>query len=185
MSLVADLSRARSEEDVKVAYIKALGLQDYFMGLVDIQTDKVWFVWMLFAGSNLTAGADGLRWDDRDWSLVNHFIPFTESQVGAGGRFESDFMVRYMAGKAFSPDAQAVLDAGRALWTRYHATSFPRKIRDEFKLNRPDAGWYQVRRALKAYGDVELTDFGPFEAAYAALTAKLRPQVYEYGFLPG
>lgn len=142
-------------------------------------------VWMLFNGSNLTAGADGLRWDDRDWSLVNHFIPFTEGEVGARGRFESDFMVRYMAGMAFSAEARGVLDAGRALWTRYHSLSFPRAIRDEFKLNRPDAGWYQVRRALKAYGDTELTDFAPFEAAYGALGAKLRPLVFELGFLPG
>ena len=141
-------------------------------------------VWMLFNGSNLTAGADGLHWNDRDWSLVNHFIPFTEGEVGATGRFESDFMVRYMNGMAFSAEAQAVLDEGRKLWTRFHATQFPRKIRDEYKLNRPDAGWYQIRRALEAYGDTELTDFDPFKAAYAALSAKLRPMVFELGFLP-
>ena len=139
---------------------------------------------MLFNGSNLTAGADGLRWNDRDWSLVNHFIPFTETEVDAKGRFESDFMVRYMKNLTFSGEAQAVLDEGRKLWTRFHATDFPRRIRDELKLGRPDAGWYQIRRALQAYGDTELTDFDPFNAAYAALTAKLRPMVYELGFLP-
>ena len=42
-------------------------------------------VWMLFAGKNLTAGADGLRWNDRDWSLVNHFIPFTEVRSARPG----------------------------------------------------------------------------------------------------
>lgn len=139
---------------------------------------------MLFSGSNLSAGADGLHWNERDWSLVNHFIPFTEGGVGANGRFESDFMARHIAGMAFSPEAQAVLDEGRKLWRRFHATQFPRKIRDELKLGRPDAGWYQIRRALEAYGDTELTDFDPFKTAYAALTAKLRPQVYELGFLP-
>lgn len=141
-------------------------------------------VWMLFNGSNLTAGADGLRWNDRDWSLTNHFIPFTEAEVGAKARFESDFMVRYMADKSFSPEAQAVLDEGRKLFRRFHATSFPNKIRQEYKLNRADAGWYQVRRALEAYGDTQLTDFDPFKQAYAALTEKLRPMVYELGFLP-
>jgi hypothetical protein len=141
-------------------------------------------VWMLFAGKNLTAGADGLRWNDRDWSLVNHFIPFTEAEVGAKARFESDFMVRYMAGMAFSPEAQAVLEEGRKLWTRFHAISFPHKIRDELKLNRADAGWYQIRKALEQYGDTELTDFDPFKSAYAALSAKLRPLVFKYGFLP-
>lgn len=141
-------------------------------------------VWMLFNGSNLTAGADGLRWDGRDWSLVNHFIPFSEAEVGAKARFESDFMVRYMAGMAFSPEAQTVLDEGRKLWTRFHATQFPNRIREEYKLNRADAGWYQVRRALEAYGDIALTDFDPFKAAYATLGNKLRPDVYELGFLP-
>jgi len=141
-------------------------------------------VWMLFAGKNLTAGADGLRWNDRDWSLTNHFIPYTEAEVGAKARFESDFMVRYMADKTFSPEAKAVLDEGRKLFRRFHATSFPNKIRQEYKLNRADAGWYQVRRALEAYGDTQLTDFDPFKQAYAALTEKLRPMVYELGFLP-
>jgi hypothetical protein len=141
-------------------------------------------VWMLFSNSNLTAGADGLRWNDRDWSLVNHFIPFTEVEVGAKARFESDFLVRYMAGIAISPEAQAVLDEGRKLWTRFHAIDFPHKIREELKLNRADAGWYQIRKALEQYGDTELTDFDSFKSAYAALGNKLRPMVFELGFLP-
>ena len=141
-------------------------------------------VWMLFNGSNLAVGADGLRWNDRDWSLTNHFIPYTEAEVGAQARFESDFMVRYMAGMAFSPEARAVLDEGRKLFRRFHETSFPNKIRQEYKLGRADAGWYQVRRALEAFGDNELTDFDPFKMAYTTLTEKLRPMVYELGFLP-
>jgi hypothetical protein len=141
-------------------------------------------VWMLFNGSNLTAGADGLHWNDRDWSLVNHFVPFTEAEVGAKGKFGSDFIVQYMKGMTFSPEAQAVLDEGKKLWQRFHATQFPRKIREEYKLGRPDAGWYQIRRALEAYGDTELTDFDPFKAAYKVLGDKLRPQVFELGFLP-
>ena len=141
-------------------------------------------IWMLFNGSNLTAGADGLRWNDRDWSLVNHFIPFTEAEVGAKARFESDLLLRYIAGMAFSPKAQAVLDEGRKLWTRFHAIDFPHKIRDELKLNRADAGWYQIRKALEQYGDTELTDFDSFKTAYAALGNSLRPMVFELGFLP-
>ena len=141
-------------------------------------------VWMLFNSSNLTAGADGLRWNDGDWSVTNHFIPFTEAEVGAKARFESDFMVQYMKGIKFSPEAETVLNEGRKLWQRFHATQFPNKIRQEYKLNRADAGWYQVRRALEAYGDTELTDFDPFKAAYADLSEKLRPQVFDLGFLP-
>jgi hypothetical protein len=140
-------------------------------------------MWMLFNGSNLSAGADGLEWNGRRWPLINHFVPYTEQEVGASGRFESDFMSDYVKTLTLSKEARAVLDEGRKLWKRYHATQFEKKIRDEFKLNRPDAGWYQIRRALEANVDNEAVDFEPFKEAYSALSAKLRPQVFEYGFL--
>ncbi len=143
-------------------------------------------IWMLFNGSNLTAGADGLEWNGKTWSLVNHFIPFTEAEVGAPDRFESDFMVQYLADKPLSAEAQAVLDPGRTLWQAYFAYTDARTVRDEYKLNRPDVGWYansqraqstQFQRRHRACG------LGPFESAYQALTEKLQPQVFSLGFL--
>jgi hypothetical protein len=141
-------------------------------------------IWMLFAGKNLTAGADGLVWNDRTWSLTNHFIPFSETEVSAQGRFESDFMSKYIKGMAFTPEAQAVLDEGRALWTRFHTSTFSRKIRDEFRLGRPDAGWYQIRNALDANNENDPVNFSAFKSVYAALGDKLRPLVFKLGFLP-
>ena len=43
MSLYEKLQKASSEEDVKDAYIKALGLKAYQKNLIDIQTDEIWF----------------------------------------------------------------------------------------------------------------------------------------------
>lgn len=143
-------------------------------------------VYMLFNGSNLTASANGLEWNGRQWNIVNHFIPFTETEVGAPNRFESDFMVRYMEGKIFSPEAQAVLDEGKKIWHAYFKQSFNHRIREEFKLNRSDVGWYQIRMALKAQnetGNAIPVNFESFETAYKNLSEKLRPQVYTYGFL--
>ncbi len=143
-------------------------------------------VWMLFNGSNLTASANDLEWNGKTWSIVNHFIPFTETEVGAPDRFESDFMVQYMAGKEFSAEAQAVLAEGKKLWQAYFAHTDVRSVRDELKLNRADVGWYQIRKALEARnksGDFAPVSFEPFQAAYKALTEKLQPQVYELGFL--
>jgi hypothetical protein len=174
-------------------------------------------IWMLFNRCNRTAGAADLEWNGKKWSLVNHFIPYTEAEVGAPDRFESDFMVQYLAGlpalvgrmsaalsdkvtvspsdnamkplirpTSLSPEAQAVLDAGRTLWQAYFAHTDVRTVRDELKLNRPDVGWYQIRNALKARnssGDTVPVDFTPFETAYRGLSDKLRPQVFELGFL--
>lgn len=97
-------------------------------------------MWMLFNRCNRTAGANDLEWNGKKWSLVNHFIPFTESEVGAPDRFESDFMVQYLADKTLSAEALAVLDAGRILWQNYFAHTDVRTVRDQYKLNRPDVG---------------------------------------------
>jgi len=158
MTLYEKLQQARSEEDVKDAYIKALGLKGYSKNLIDIQTKEVWF-------------------EAKD-----------TRRVSAPDRFESDFMVRYMADKVFSEEAQAVLDEGKKLWQAYFAHTDVRTVRDELKLNRADVGWYQVRKALQARnssGDFAPVSFKGFEGAYRALTEKLQPMVYELGFLRG
>lgn len=143
-------------------------------------------VWMLFNGSNLTASADDLEWNNKTWSIVNHFIPFTEQEVGSPERFESDFMVQYLKGKKLSIEAKKVLTEGKKLWQAYFKHTDNHTVRDELKLNRPDVGWYQIRKALEARnesGDYVPISFEAFKTAYTALGDKLRPQVYESGFL--
>ena len=143
-------------------------------------------IWMLFNGSNLTASANDLEWNGKKWSIINHFIPYTETEVNAPDRFESDFMVQYLAEKKLSKEAKAVLDAGRTLWQAYFAETDVRNVRDDLKLNRPDVGWYQIRNALKARNtnnDAAPVDFSLFETAYKTLSEKLQPQVFELGFL--
>ena len=143
-------------------------------------------IWMLFNGKNLTASANELDWNDKKWSIVNHFIPFTEKEVSAPERFESDFMVKYLSDKKLSNEAKAVLAEGKLLWQSYFAHTDTRTVRDELKLNRSDVGWYQIRNALKARnasGDFPPTNFKPFEEAYKSLSEKLQPQVYSLGFL--
>ncbi len=141
---------------------------------------------MLFHGKNLTASADDLQWNGKKWSIVNHFIPYSEAEVNSPDRFESDFMVQYLADKKLSIEAQSVLNAGRELWKAYFSNTDIRTVRDELKLNRPDVGWYQVRKALaarNASGDFAPVSFVEFEIAYKNLSAKLQPQVFELGFL--
>jgi hypothetical protein len=147
-------------------------------------------IWMLFNRQNRTASANDLEWNGKKWSIVNHFIPFTEEEVGAPDRFESDFMVRYLQGLGdelvINNEANAVLAEGRKLWQAYFSQTDVRSVRDELKLNRSDVGWYQIRKALQARnasGDFAPVNFKPFEEAYKALTEKLQPMVYELGFL--
>ena len=143
-------------------------------------------IWMLFNRCQRTASASDLEWNERKWSLTNHFIPFTEDEVGAPDRFESDFMSSFISGKPKSQEAVAVMDAGRDLWKLYFSQTDVRRIRDEFKLDRTDVGWFQVRTALgrrESQKDQIAEAFQKFNTAYAALTEKLAPNVYDLGFL--
>jgi hypothetical protein len=130
---------------------------------------------MLFHGKNLTASANDLEWNGKKWSIVNHFIPYTEAEVDAPDRFESDFMVQVLADKTLSAEATAVLDAGRSLWKAYFAHTDVRTVRDQYKRN--------ALAERNKSGDTAPVNFTPFELAYQALTHKLRPQVFSLGFL--
>ena len=51
--------------------------RDQFLQPTEPLTDEFktdCLVWMLFNGSNLTASANGLEWNNQTWSIVNHFI---------------------------------------------------------------------------------------------------------------
>ena len=144
-------------------------------------------VWALFNNSNLTAGAAGLEWNGKSWPLVNHFVPFTESEVGASGPFESDFMSTHLATMTLSTEAKAVLAEGKTLWSTYFAHVDAHSVRKEYHLDRSDVGWYQVRNVLmirNASGDFMPVNFAPLESAYRKLTEKIRPDVFTHGFLP-
>jgi len=163
--------------------------RDQFLQPTEPLTDEFkndCLIWMLFNGSNLTASANDLEWNGKKWSIVNHFVPFTEEVVGSPDRFESDFMVQYLADKQLSVEANEVLKAGKVLWQAYFTQTDIRAVRDELKLNRADVGWYQIRKALQARnasGDFPPVSFKPYEEAYKVLSEKLQPMVYELGFL--
>jgi hypothetical protein len=136
-------------------------------------------VFALFHGQNRISSAEG----------VNHWIPFTEKEVDAKEKFKSAFMSSFLKDKTFSPEAAAVLDAGRELWKYYHA-----KIKTN-KTASVNASFYDIREFFQ--GRKETT--GAMNAAsedetYNALVKTLRekqktlakkiaPKVYEYGFL--
>ena len=143
-------------------------------------------VWMLFNNGNQTVGADNIVWRGKTWSLVNHFIPFTEDEVGAPGPFESDFMQRHLSTSKLSEEAKAVLTQAKALWKAFFAETDPHSVRKELRLSRADVGWHQIRNAMKlrnAGGDFVPVSTAAFDQAYAALTEKTRPGVYTFGFL--
>ncbi|GAB6391472.1 MAG: hypothetical protein MdMp014T_0845 [Treponematales bacterium] len=131
---------------------------------------------------------------------TNYWIPFTEKQVGAKEKFESNLMSEYLKNyrtlddKANfkllspSPKAQAVLDAGLELWHYYHA-----KIKN-IRTASVNASFYDIRSFFQGRDDngkmntrsEDETYNGLIKAlrdALKTLAEKIQPKVYEYGFL--
>ncbi|NIZ41078.1 DUF4238 domain-containing protein [Entomospira entomophila] len=145
-------------------------------------------VYMLFSGSNLTAGADKLLYNDQEYTLVNHFFPFTPSEVGST-KLESRFMVEYLQENHahLSAEALEVLAMGKQIYRWYFQEydNFPPHVIEEFKLGRSDVGWYQIRNALaKSRSGKQKDDYETIiKASYATLTQKIEKGIYEFGFL--
>jgi hypothetical protein len=163
---------------------------------------------------------------------TNHWIPFTEYEVNAQAKFESNFMTDFIKGKIkqeapttdlfsstchseqseeshnegnaksdssvvgmtnkpllFSPEATAVFDAGRELWKYYHQVAS--LSRNDYNVN---ASLYDIREYFQGRNDKGRMNAKSDDATYtqlitelrnklAVLADKIKPKVYEYGFL--
>ena len=134
---------------------------------------------------------------------ANHWIPFTEQEVNAKTKFDSNFMTQFIAGKlkveaaslfdtqaqrttplVFSAQAQAVFKAGKALWQYYHQ-------QPNCNVN---ASFYDIREHFQGRNATGKMNNKSADETYMGLIKNLReqlkllqkniePKVYEYGFL--
>ena len=141
---------------------------------------------------------------------TNYWIPFTEQEVNARDKFESNFMTDFIKGKPkppkksafnltmlfepevtygksllkFSPEATAVFDIGRELWTYYHqqpncnVNASLYDIREHFQ-GRNEAGKMNNKSADENYMKV----IGNLRDELKQLAEKIEPKVYEFEFL--
>lgn len=101
-------------------------------------------------------------------------------QIGVALRQrEERFAARWLMENSLSVIADALLVEAEKIYETFYA-----RLRDldqrKFKIETWDAGWYQVRGALK---DAGLLDDREFRRLFAMLGEKLLPQIYEFGFL--
>jgi hypothetical protein len=135
---------------------------------------------------------------------VNHWIPFTESEVNAKEKFESNFMTDFIKGKMktenfgnlfgiettdnkalqFSQEATDVFDAGRELWKYYHshkdinvnASLYDIKLHFQ---GRNDKGRMNAKSTDEKYTEL----ISNLRQTLSILADKITPKIYEYEFL--
>ncbi len=168
--------------------------------MTDLEFQNDCLTFALLDGHNRVSSNDG----------INHWIPFTEQEVNAKEKFASSFMTDFINGKLkaeqqtqntlfgneatnnaqdnqprqFSAEATAVFDAGRALWRYYHA-------QPNVNVN---ASLYDIREYFQGRNAAGRMNPRSDDATYTALISELRntlnqladkikPKIYEYGFL--
>ncbi|NHA47370.1 hypothetical protein EWZ85_01830 [Helicobacter pylori] len=154
---------------------------------------------MLFHTQNRITTAQG----------INHFIPFSENEVGPKERYLSHALLDFLKGGIkeesdslflnakkenkplkFSPSASKVFDAGKEIYRYYHAQDF---TNHDYNAN---VSLYDIKEFFQgrnAQGKLNLpakAKDGYYKQLYAnlqdalkELAKEIQPKVYEYGFL--
>jgi hypothetical protein len=129
---------------------------------------------------------------------INHWIPFTEQEVNAKEKFESNFMTHFITGKLkveqktehslfenevqvgvydnkpreFSEEATAVFDAGRELWKYYHNT-IPQQAPPS-GVGGINASFYDIREYFQGRNDKGRMNSRSDDEKYSELISELR-----------
>jgi hypothetical protein len=160
------------------------------------QLDSI--VYSLFNTSSNQSSLRQIDYKDKKWDIKNEFFWMSKSDMlKLASEHSYDELYRdarttderhvynllHNEGiySRLSPDAREVLDMATELVKK----SFPmRKVLNEqhpeYHLNTWDAGWYQIKLILKKFYPADLIEFG---RKYKAFEDRMRPLVYEVGFL--
>ncbi len=162
---------------------------------LEFQNDCLAFT--LFDGSNNIQSKFG----------VNHWIPFTESEVNANEKFDSNFMTEFLQGKIkaekqsvglpfaeetvtenkpkrFSNEATEVFNAGRELWRYYHSQANINVNASLYDIREYFQGRNAQGRMNSRSDDEKYTELiANLRQKINLLAAKIAPKVYEYEFL--
>jgi len=150
----------------------------------------------LFHGQNRISSSQG----------TNHWIPFTEQEVDAKEKFDSHFMTDFINGKiqnetsntvtlfdeqkksnnalTFSAEASEVFDAGRELWKYYHSQNDVNVNGSLYDIREHFQGRNEKGRMNSRSNDETYTEYiTNLRYQLSVLADKIKPKVYEYGFL--
>ena len=151
-------------------------------------------VFSLFNGASNQSSLRQIKYNDKVWDIKNEFFWMSKSEIESLAlKYDNDYCFndahssreRFVYEKlqtiTLSVQAQAVLDKASDIVrkTFKYRTQF-NKEHPEYQINNWDCGFYQIKALCKKYMPEELKEF---KEVYKKLADKMRPMVYELGFL--
>lgn len=157
-------------------------------------------VYSLFESKMQISALRGVKFNNKEWDMANEFFWMSVKDIAnmATGRTSAEdinndicndieqfgdnrFVYKKLQTVTLSPDAQAVLDkATELVKSSFKYRKQFNQAHPEYHINTWDAGWYQIKGMLKEYDPEGLKQFNEL---YKQLEDRMRPLVYELGFL--
>ena len=153
-------------------------------------------VYSLFNSKSQQSSLRSIEYDGKEWDIYNEFFWLSRGEILRLAEDVNNMSVyedimkhgkseRYVYNKlkqiSLSDDAKAVLDKATDILcdTFKYREEFNKK-HPEYQVNNWDIGWYQVKGIAKEYSKDKLKEF---DKLYKEFSDRLRPLVYELGFL--
>ena len=151
-------------------------------------------VFSLFNGASNQSSLRNVNYHDKLWDIKNEFFWMSKSEIESlANKYNNDdcfsdahssserFVYTKLQTISLSPEAQAVLDkASDIVRKTFKYRELFNQEHPEYQINNWDCGWYQIKVLCREYMPEELKEV---KEIYKKLADKMRPMVYELGFL--
>lgn len=151
-------------------------------------------VFSLFNGASNQSSLRNVNYHNKLWDIKNEFFWMSKSKIESlANEYNNDecyndahtsperFVYKKLQEITLSSEAQAVLDkASDIVRKTFKYRELFNEDHPEVQINNWDCGWYQIKALAKEYAKDDLEEF---KKLYKALADKMRPMVYELGFL--
>jgi hypothetical protein len=149
-------------------------------------------VWSLFADSNQTAALKNVEYEGSIFQVHNQFFPYSISKIKCWQISDPDirqslmsaedtFVCTWLSKQELSAEAKDLLNLGEELYRLYFANLNQLRT-TKFKIETWDAGWYQIRMALKNANIAE-DELNKIKESHRILRRKILLQLVEYGII--
>ena len=158
----------------------------------EFKTDS--YIYSLFHSASNQSSLHNLAYDNKTWNIKNEFFFMSKQEImdladKHGYDFtyndarvsEERFVYKKLQNISLSNEAKSVLDKAKELTIKtFEYREMFNQQYPEYQIMNWDCGWYQIKGLLKEYFADDLADFNDL---FKQLSDKMRPCVYELGFL--
>lgn len=151
-------------------------------------------IYSLFHTSSNQSSLRDVEYKGKTWQIYNEFFFMAKQEIMAlaekyklydtyeEARTDKErYVYDLLSQKTLSPEAKAVWDKACDITRKtFEYRELFNEEHPEYQILNWDCGWYQIKALAKQYAK---TDMDAFDTLYKTLADKMRPMVYELGFL--